>query len=1108
MKQRYRFLLFCFMGGLSFFISKAQGLDIPHIPLEVLVQSPPPVIMLLIDDSSSMNASILAEPDNTILNQHFYVFNDPENHVLTALTTQQAIIPPEKTGSWQARCAFFNRMYYHPHRQYAPWPHWNMLPGNTGNTSDADMTCPRFHPLKSACLNLDDPYFTHDAMTLSYAHFFLVDDTNANNRLDTDENLYLFELSGKDKHIRVHKIIDPQSDVIPENMASLDFSQLPESIRLDTSGEPITYTSQRQNFANWFSFHRRKEMVIKYHMGVLIDTILKSFIGMYSFNQSLISAAILIDNSENTQTPAKIQVLQSLYSYVSEGDSKLRQAYQAVGDYLDTSANSVINARSPFIQNTDGDACRQAFVIVLTDGKYNGPAPLIGNCDGDKGAPYADPYENTFADVVMHYYERDLAPGIPNTLPTSGLDISSYQHLIPLMLIFDCEILPDRYHNWSDDFLEWPKPSPETEQTLVDLFHGSINGRGFFGTAGNPSEFSDMIQKIGTQLQDSQTITSALTQVGTRIQGKNRIIEASWHPVLWTGDLNAYDTSPTDMGTRPNLIWSASNQLSKISDNQRHMFTYNGQTGIPFQTESIASSELSVEQIKTIRQSPLGAIIHSSPVIVNQQVWVGGSDGMVHGFDLNTGVEQLAYLPKMIWPRLQVLSKQHSATDYGVDGNLYAYNFNGQSLLCGTLGRGGKGVFCLNVSNIPEGNENTFAKELVLWEYLPPDDPDIGHVQQAYIVESNFNHRPVVIFGNGYNSERRQPFLYILDAQTGRPLEWNGQTIKGIALPAMGQDNALSTPALVDVNHDNAVDFIYAGDLQGNLWKFDCQSSHPNEWRVAFEEKYEKIPMPLFQARSPNGMPQPITIRPEVIRHCDSRFMGYLVMVATGKYLEKTDVDKKDTQSLYVIWDWTDYWHIQQNEDLSIVRNRYLGSLNSVMPGYPDIRKPENTPSHMAISKQDIDSLTTTETVPSVNWDPASDRPHVGWYMDLHPGSGERVIAPLTYLGANALMFVTFTPNTSSCSSSGKSRMYVINAGNAINYQELFESMSDSLSPFFQPFDGMLSGPLVSFQGGDEIILSVSSSALPGISQIMIKMGDRFEMKGLFDRQVFYWKTY
>ncbi len=66
--------------------------------------------------------------------------------------------------------------------------------------------------------------------------------------------------------------------------------------------------------------------------------------------------------------------------------------------------------------------------------------------------------------------------------------------------------------------------------------------------------------------------------------------------------------------------------------------------------------------------------------------------------------------------------------------------------------------------------------------------------------------------------------LFILDAQTGaliRRLDTGS-----------GTNNGLSGPTAIDTNGDGIVDMVYAGDLNGNLWKFDLSSASKDSWDV------------------------------------------------------------------------------------------------------------------------------------------------------------------------------------------------------------------------------------------------------------------------------------
>jgi len=1083
--------------GLQIFVhaSICQAIEIPNTPLSVMVQSPPPLIMLLIDDSTSMNDSILAASEKTGLTGYHYVFNDPENNVLTPLTTPNAVIPPDRMQSWQARCCITNCMYYDPRKIYKPWPHWQMISQNRSDTNQANPDCPFYHPLKSSCLKLDDNYLITETFQLSFSHYFMFDDKNENEQLDSDEQLILFELS--DHTIHAYEIIDPQSSILMPNLRSLSLSQIPDTLTLDASGQAMTYTSQRQNFANWFSFHRRKELSVRYYLGQLLDRLPVAWIGLYSLNRSAISSVCLIDNSQPHFDNNKKLLLTQIYTYKSHGDSPLRQSYMEIGNYLDTHADSVIGSNSPFQQQMAGDRCRLAYAVILTDGQYNGPSPNIGNrdCDGGNndtpydGSFFADPFENTLADITMYFFERDLALEIPDKVSSNV----THQHLIPIIIHFSSTDLPEIYEGCPPNCPQWPEPILGSVQTVIDMFHAAINGRGLFFNAKNPQVLDNVIQKIDSYIQNKQTVVSSGAIIGQRIQTQTQLIETSFFSGDWTGDVQSYEINAIN-SNQSIPKWSAKNVLA--GQQERNIITYSGQSGIPFRADTIDSSDVTHHTINHIYQMPLGDIVHSEPIVVENTVWVASNDSMLHAFDLETGFEKMAYIPKMLWPRLHLLNNPGKEHYFFIDGNLNVYHQDDDHLLCVSLGRGGKGLFCLNIK---ESN----PEKMPMWEYAPLNDPDLGHIQQAYIVKSNYNNKPVVIFGNGYNSDRRQGYLYILNARTGQPLKWNGQSLpKGIPLPASGTDNGLSTPALVDIDSNQSVDLIYAGDLEGNLWKFDCQSSNPNQWQVFFEDANNHQPCPIFQACSSNGQAQPITIRPEVIRHCDSRFEGYLILWGTGKYFEQQDIQDRSIQSIYCIWDWADYWKRQRNTPISLVRKKYLGTFNSIMPSHIGIRKPDHTPSNVTLQKRNMSH--TTNTFQALNWDPTASQSRVGWYMDM--AQGERVIFPFTYLGENILIVNTFTPDASPCQNGGHSQVYLMNACNGYNVSELFKNTE--LSLFSQPIEGMIYPPSVEYSGSDQIILYFSSSIPSELMPIKINAKDINGVENIFDGQFFYWKTY
>jgi type IV pilus assembly protein PilY1 len=108
-----------------------------------------------------------------------------------------------------------------------------------------------------------------------------------------------------------------------------------------------------------------------------------------------------------------------------------------------------------------------------------------------------------------------------------------------------------------------------------------------------------------------------------------------------------------------------------------------------------------------------------------------------------------------------------------------------------------------------------------------------------------------------------------------------------------GRPNGLGEPALIDVDLNGTVDRAYAGDLFGNLYRFDLAATNPRDWTVT----------KLFQATYDGTLAtrQPITKRPYVVKHPTES--GFMVVTGTGSYVTENDGTSTTIQSLYGIWD-------------------------------------------------------------------------------------------------------------------------------------------------------------------------------------------------------------
>jgi type IV pilus assembly protein PilY1 len=443
-------------------------------------------------------------------------------------------------------------------------------------------------------------------------------------------------------------------------------------------------------------------------------------------------------------------------------------------------------------------------------------------------------------------------------------------------------------------------------------------------------------------------------------------------------------------------------------------------------------------------------------------VAIGGNDGLLHVFNANVtgtgnGNEFFAYVPNTVLANLSAYtsptylsSGQHK---YFVDGSPIAGDAyfdaddNAQkewrTVLVETLGAGGKGIFALDVTFLaPADNtyataENTFAENRVLWEINNITAPvatdlidDFSTADKRYgftnylgftLGQSSIvrmaNGNFAAIFGNGYNSINQKAVLYIVDIKTGA-------LIKSISTDSgdVSNPNGLSTPIAVDVNGDRIVDVIYAGDLKGNLWKFDVSSSNPSQWDVGF--KNGALSIPLFIATDSSGVIQPITAKPQVGLHPPSSgTSGVVVYVGTGKYFETGDnvVNTSPVQSFYGI------------QDRCVKRAGTSDTCSNVSPSA--VRSELLQQSIMAEGTSGVFSVrVTSKNDTTFNGDPGKK----GWYMDLltPPGTAgsERVVAQ-ALLRNGRIIFVTLTPDNAKCSFGGSSWLMEIDAltGNRLN---------------------------------------------------------------------------
>lgn len=412
-------------------------------------------------------------------------------------------------------------------------------------------------------------------------------------------------------------------------------------------------------------------------------------------------------------------------------------------------------------------------------------------------------------------------------------------------------------------------------------------------------------------------------------------------------------------------------------------------------------------------------------------VYVGANDGLLHGFQAgsfdsngvfnayyNDGREVLAFAPTSTLANFSDLSDP----DYGalgphkyfVDGKLTSADvfFLGEwhSVLVGSLGRGGQGIFALDVTN-PDSFSEDIADKIVLWEFTDNDDADLGITLSEPKIVRLHNGSWGVLVGNGYNnstddgavSTTGNAVLFVLSMEDGSVLEKLDTGVGSSDDNANGYPNGLSDVTPVDLDGDGIVDYAYAGDLLGNVWRFDLVSESEDEWSV---EAYGNAgPTPLFVAHDGEATPVRQSITTELIVEKHPLGIGYGVTVSfgTGKYFEQTDntADLDTDQSLYTVWD-------HHFPDFSTVG--VYGSPVATSSMDRDNLQSQNITAEVTEGDMRERSVSNNE----VDWDT-----DMGWYIDLLSGgvssTGEMVVSSPILLG-KTVVFTTLIPSADACS--------------------------------------------------------------------------------------------
>lgn len=899
--------------------STASAASFPDYPLQTGVGSIPPNIVFIMDDSGSMGYEFM--PSQT------YPLNDNVTH----------------------RSYINNPMYYNPNIEYKAWMQADgtrMTGGTTYSSAFAHVDLAS-QPIdlanskscRTSRLNGTDREFCGGEQT------FYVPKPGVTSPGTSDSNYHKYIIRQNLEVEKCERSGGNWTNCVPARPTG----RTPEA--------------ERNNFATWYSYHRTRMKAAKAAASEAFSSLGENFrVGYDSiWNRSGLTA----QNSDWPVLPIPVgsddglfrgtnkeDWFELLFDARNSGNTPLHGALQRAGQYYESDASD--GPWGPGVPDTQL-SCRQNFAILTTDGHWNNYTNYtdVGNSDGEEGEeivsanqqrtytysperPFTDSLADTLADVAMHYWKRDLRPDLANNVPSGSGSPAFWQHMTTYGISIGLKgtLAPEDVILIEQGSKSWPNPhTNSTTARIDDLLHAAVNSRGRFVAASNPQEFADALEDSLAAIAAVRSSGSNVASNGPSLTAGSRVFQATYTSGEWAGDLQAISIAggliaqepvwsmrdrvladPGAFEARPVFTWSGSSPTSFPTSSQRDSLRRN--PGLPNEVSGATnanyikgsrSGEGSGPNSLRRRTSPIGDIVNSSPFFVPETgaVFIGANDGMLHGVDADNGDTLFSYVPRGLdFSKLALLSSQeyqhHFFVDGGIDVTTKAHG-KGRNILVASLGRGGKGAFGLDVTNVGVG---AFSSSIVRWDRTfqaagdPTYDADMGFVIGAPLVrqartQSGNGSQTIAIVPNGIDSDSGKAVLFIYRLNQDGSISATTKIQLGTEGTA-ANPNGLAEARAADLNGDGIADYIYAGDLYGNLWRVDI-TGNPNQWDNGSNVRR------LFTATDPAGARQPITAAVALALEPVTRRV--FVLFGTGSYITNGDLTNTQVQSVYAVID-------------------------------------------------------------------------------------------------------------------------------------------------------------------------------------------------------------
>ena len=506
-------------------------------------------------------------------------------------------------------------------------------------------------------------------------------------------------------------------------------------------------------------------------------------------------------------------------------------------------------------------------------------------------------------------------------------------------------------------------------------------------------------------------------------------------------------------------------------------------------------------------------------------VYVGSNDGFLHGFrtgDIdvdyakiplpasakpNDGLEVLGFMPSGQLKKYAAgLTSSTYSHSYVVDatpgvGDLF-YGGAWHTWLVGGVGSAGQEIYALDITD-PSQFAESKAGSLVIGDWTASASllKNLNCTVGTPMIVRLHNGQWAIIFGNGLpnandtNTCKQQAtggaytsgiYIGLVDPTNGEvTFAGNGIGTDGFLSTGAGASaspNGIAEIASVDIDDDGIVDYVYGGDLLGNVWRFDLTASTASNWTVSTFGAGGSA-KPLFTAVDSTGKAQPITTAPIVATMSDADTSKPRVMVyfGTGRFTPATTSGAATyaagPQAFYGIWDWD--WSTTKWKD------KFANLATS--------------PGNITTASLRQQTATQTATTRDLSTNPvcwadscASGTKHYGWYFKL-PDTAEQIIYNPTTVGAVIVVNTAEPPavNAQACNpgqQTGWTMAFDPGTGGTANTNGFFTLRDPASNTVTGHTDGVYRGavgtPIVVRHNGRTWLVTQTANGVPATVEV------------------------